>query len=390
MISVEGLTKSYGDRGSGVAAVNELSFEVKEGEFYTLLGPSGCGKTTTLKCVAGLERADHGTIRLGDTVVVSDRVFVPTHRRDIGMVFQNYAVWPHMNAFDNVAFPLRSLGRSRSRKKMEQQVLEALELVNLRGLEDRMATQLSGGQQQRLSLARALVREPRVLLLDEPLSNLDAKLRESMRIEVSLIQRRLGITALFVTHDQAEALAMSDRIAVMRDGKIVQEGSPRAIYHEPADEFVASFVGSTNLIHGVVTEGLRRDDAQEGGLTEVETPLGTLKCGRRATGASRSVVVAVRPEDVVVHEATSTDARGRDNTYEGVVELGLFAGPVADYKISLAAGVVLSARGPSRTQMARNAPVLVELPPQVCHVLPPRESEHPAETVSASAAGAGA
>ena len=251
-IRVDQLLHQYSDRGKAVTAVDHVSFEVEENQFYTLLGPIGCGKTTTLRCIAGLELPTSGTIELGGTVVVSDRGIVPTHRRDIGMVFQDYAVWPHMSVFDNVAFPLK-VGKRLASSVVKERVYEALSLVNMEQYIDRRATQLSGGQQQRLSLARALVRQPAVLLLDEPLSNLDAKLREQMRKELRLIQRRLKVTTIFVTHDQVEALSMSNRIAVMKDGVIVQEGSPRDIYLAPNSEFVAAFIGATNFIRGTVT-----------------------------------------------------------------------------------------------------------------------------------------
>src|SRR5690606_19620522 len=217
MIRVSDLVKIYQADGAreAVRAVDEISFTVEEGQFYTLLGPSGCGKTTTLRCIAGLERANGGTIELADTVVVSDRLFVPPYRRDIGMVFQSYAVWPHMSVYDNVAFPLQVGSNRPTRAEVRKRVSDALELVRLARYEKRSATQLSGGQQQRLSLARAIVREPSVLLLDEPLSNLDARLRERMRGELSAIQQRLGVTTIYVTHDQIESLSMSDRIAVM-------------------------------------------------------------------------------------------------------------------------------------------------------------------------------
>ena len=227
MLQVTTLRKTFlTDRGD-VRAVEDISFDVEDGRFFTLLGPSGCGKTTTLRCVAGLERPESGTIRLDDHTLSGSGHFVPTHARDIGMVFQSYAIWPHLSVFENVAFPLRVSERAPSRAETRRLVEEALALVGLEGLEDRPAPQLSGGQQQRLALARALVRRPKLLLLDEPLSNLDAKLRERMRIELRQLQRRLGITTVYVTHDQGEALFLSHRIAVMQAGKIVQEGAPR-------------------------------------------------------------------------------------------------------------------------------------------------------------------
>jgi iron(III) transport system ATP-binding protein len=369
VIDVRNLVKTYA-AASSARAVNDLTFHVAEGEFYTLLGPSGCGKTTTLKCVAGLERPDSGVIALGETVVVSDRAFVPTHRRDIGMVFQNYAVWPHMSVFDNVAFPLQVRARagSRSRRQFRDKVMQALEMVNLAGYENRMSTALSGGQQQRLSLARALVREPRVLLLDEPLSNLDAKLRESMRTELSLIQRRLGITALFVTHDQAEALAMSDRIAVMRDGAIVQEGTPREIYHHPADEFVASFVGSTNLFDGEVVGDAGGED-----VLRITTGFGVVASTvdpRRPVG--RTAAVTIRPEDVRLHRPDA-GVRG-ENVFEGTVEIGQFVGGFTQYRVELPGEQWLTALASSHEDLATGERVLVELPRDRCRVLPPAET----------------
>ena len=362
MIEVIDLVKTY--TGSTTPAVAGVSFTVPQGGFYTLLGPSGCGKTTTLRCIAGLERPDSGTIRLGQTVVVSDRVFIPTFRRDIGMVFQNYAVWPHMTVFENVAFPLRVGKEKRTGAAIDRKVLEALELVGLNGLEKRMATQLSGGQQQRLSVARALVREPDVLLLDEPLSNLDAKLRERMRSELLLIQRRVGITTLFVTHDQVEALSMSDRIAVMDQGRIVQEGTPREIYHAPANEFVAGFIGSTNLFPGRV---VARD---AGGQLVIETGAGQLRAegdgidAGAAPGAS--VMVAIRPENIVLHRADAGPAGGA-NMLAGGVEIGLFTGTSVEYHVRVA-GQLLQARVSSRVDFARGDAIRVELPAESIRV----------------------
>ena len=367
MIRVTDLRKVYA--GSQAPAVDDVSFTVQEGSFYTLLGPSGCGKTTTLRCTAGLERPDKGTIELGERVVLSDRVFVPVHQRDIGIVFQSYAVWPHMTVFENVAFPLRVARRPPPRAKLRDRVEAALELVGLSGFERRMATQLSGGQQQRLSLARAIVREPQVLLLDEPLSNLDAKLRERMRSELSLIQRRLKITTLFVTHDQIEALSMSDRIGVMRQGKIVQEAAPREIYHRPGSEFVASFIGSTNLVRGTVTEAGRGEAAGEAGQVRVRTGLGVVQCpSERAWSPGAEVVVAARPEDVVIHreERHHGHAPG-GNVYPAVVRLGLFTGTSVDYQLEVGDQVV-QARVSSRINLERGDRVHVELPPAACAV----------------------
>ncbi|MEX2548018.1 MAG: ABC transporter ATP-binding protein [Chloroflexota bacterium] len=364
MIRVTQLRKTY--PGQAAPAVAGVSFTVDEGRFYTLLGPSGCGKTTTLRCIAGLEQPDSGTIELGDTVVVSDRVNVPTYRRDLGMVFQSYAVWPHMDVFENVAFPLR-VGRRRMRGEVvRQKVTTALELVGLSGLERRMATELSGGQQQRLSVARAIVREPKVLLLDEPLSNLDAKLRERMRGELTLIQRRLGLTTLFVTHDQIEALSMSDQVAVMKDGIIVQQGTPRDIYHSPASEFVASFIGSTNLVPGEV------EGPGENGTVRVSTPCGTLDCETSYDWApGRAVMIAVRPEEIEVHRrsGSSHGALEAPNVIAGKVQIGLFTGTFVDYHVEVD-GMTLQARSGSRRPMEEGEDIQLVLPPNACRLFP--------------------
>jgi iron(III) transport system ATP-binding protein len=248
---VRGLVKEFG--GNAAPAVNDVSFDVEDGELLVLLGPSGCGKTTTLRMIAGLEEPDAGDIWLGSVLASSaDRnVFLPTEKRNIGMVFQSYAIWPHMTVFDNVAYPLRV--RHAPRKLIQERVGATLELIGLTGFESRPATQLSGGQQQRVALARALVFEPRILLLDEPLSNLDAKLRVHMRTELKHLQEATGITSIFVTHDQAESMALADRIVVMNRGHIEQIGSPADVYERPRTRFVNDFVGSMNALQGVVS-----------------------------------------------------------------------------------------------------------------------------------------
>jgi iron(III) transport system ATP-binding protein len=362
MIQVTDLVKIYPN--GRVRAVDGVSFTVEEGEFYTLLGPSGCGKTTTLRCIAGLERADGGSIELDDVAVVSDKVFVPTYRRDIGMVFQSYAVWPHMTVFENVAFPLR-VGQRMRGDAVRERVDKALTLVGLEQFSKRMATQLSGGQQQRLSLARAIVREPKVLLLDEPLSNLDAKLRERMRGELSVIQRRLGVTTLFVTHDQIEALSMSDRIAVMDGGRIVQEGDPKEIYHSPANEFVASFIGSTNLFMGE----LDGSPASSPDRQRIRMEFGVLECSLNPTlEPGKSVIVAIRPEDVVVHHGNGSSNEisvNHPNLYDGSIGIGLFTGTSVEYYLDVE-DTLIQARAGSRVQLKRGDHVRVEIPPEGC------------------------
>jgi iron(III) transport system ATP-binding protein len=362
MIRVTDLLKIYPN--GQVRAVDGVSFTVEEGEFYTLLGPSGCGKTTTLRCIAGLERPEGGSIELDDVAVVADKVYVPTYQRDIGMVFQSYAVWPHMTVYENVAFPLR-VGKQRLRPDtIRDRIDKALTLVGLDQYAGRMATQLSGGQQQRLSLARAIVREPKVLLLDEPLSNLDAKLRERMRGELSVIQRRLGVTTLFVTHDQIEALSMSDRIAVMDGGRIVQEGDPQEIYQRPVNEFVASFIGSTNLFLGE----LDPTPASTPDRIRVNLPFGDLEVGANPTLVpGKPIIVAIRPEDVVLMPAAAPRSVGLDhpNVFEGGVGIGLFMGTSVEYYLDVS-DTLIQARAGSRIQLKRGDQVRVEIPPHAC------------------------
>ncbi|HEY3168961.1 MAG TPA: ABC transporter ATP-binding protein, partial [Candidatus Binatia bacterium] len=315
-VNVNGLGKTFQTMDGRVDAIQDLSFEVEPGQFYTLLGPSGCGKSTTLRCLAGLERPDQGEIRIGDRVVSSPTIFLPPNERPIGMVFQSYAIWPHMTVFNNVAFPLKQ--QKVRKNEREQLVMEALALVQMKDLAHRPAPYLSGGQQQRVALARALVSKPQVLLLDEPLSNLDAKLREELRLEIKELLQRVGITAVYVTHDQAEALAMSDRVAVMFGGKILQEASPRELYLQPNARFVAQFIGQVNFFEGMVLESSRN------GLGMVKTPQGEFRCVLPAVIQSGAkALVAIRPESFLV----STEMRGNAaNLLRGKVEKSVFLG----------------------------------------------------------------
>jgi iron(III) transport system ATP-binding protein len=320
MIRLQEIRKFYHTNRGEVEAVRGVNLEVPEGEFYTLLGPSGCGKSTTLRCIAGLEMPDEGEISIGDEVVFSSSAdtAAPAHKRPIGMVFQSYAIWPHMGVFNNVAFPLLHGRFKLTRREVEKRVIKALSLVHLDDLADRPAPLLSGGQQQRVALARALVAEPKVLLLDEPLSNLDAALREEMRIEIRRLVKELGLTALYVTHDQTEALTMSDRVGVMASGQILQEGAPESIYFHPKDPFIAFFVGKINLLEGKVLRHI-----EEESVSIVLTALGELRCRPSSdVGGEDQVFIAWRPEILECHRTHPTGV----NVVEGKVESISFLG----------------------------------------------------------------
>ncbi len=350
MLVVENLRKSFTTDRGGVRAVEEVSFTVEDGRFYTLLGPSGCGKTTTLRCIAGLERPEGGQIVLDGRMLSGNGKFVAPHARDIGMVFQSYAIWPHMSVFQNVAFPLEVAKPRPSRAEIRKAVEGALALVGLEGLEDRPAPQLSGGQQQRLALARALVRQPKILLLDEPLSNLDAKLRERMRIELRELQRRLRITTVYVTHDQTEALFLSHRITVMQNGRLVQEGSPRDIYADPRSGFVADFVGLATFLPGAVTDG---------GIRALG---GTVRCSvpsELAPGAKALLVL--RPENIHVRPR----AEGVANEFQGTLRVAAFLGDHLDCVVEIQ-DLLIRARAHPSVQFRREQAVWVEFPVEHC------------------------
>ncbi len=330
MLSVKSLSTEYTTAdGQVVKAAQDVSFDVPDGAFFTLLGPSGCGKTTTLRSIAGLERPKSGIVEVGGRAVFSSAqgIFMAPNRRNFGMVFQSYAIWPHMNVFKNAAFPLEVREKRLGRKDIERKVMRVLNAVELADLADRDATKLSGGQQQRLALARALVMEPELLLLDEPLSNLDAKLRQKMRFELKRMQNDFGLTTVYVTHDQSEALALSHEIAVMHEGRIVQIGSPRDIYERPMNRFVADFVGTTNFIDGTMIF------TAENGYGRVTTALGemSVRCAENLP-KNRSVVVSVRPEDVELREAVATPDED-ENVFHGCVESKVFLGEYLDFQV---------------------------------------------------------
>jgi len=300
-VQLEGLTKRF----DAVTAVDDISLEIESGEFFSLLGPSGCGKTTTLRLIAGFERPDAGRIVIGDTDVTD----TPPHRRPVNTVFQSYALFPHLSVEQNVAFGLRF--RSMSKDECRARVHEVLELVRLGGYERRRPHQLSGGQQQRVALARALVLSPSVLLLDEPLGALDAKLRRDLQVELKSLQREIGITFLYVTHDQEEALTMSDRLAVMAHGKVEQLGTPREVYEHPSTTFVADFLGVSNLMRGRVVGGGRVD---VGGIT--------LAAARGDVGAAGVVRLTIRPERVRIEPPGVAGTNRVPATIERFVYLG--------------------------------------------------------------------
>jgi iron(III) transport system ATP-binding protein len=329
-VTIRGLSKSY---GAGTAAVSDLDLVIRDNSFVTLLGPSGCGKTTTLRLIAGYMRPDAGTIHVGDKLVSSPDGVLPPEHRGMGMVFQNYAVWPHKTVYENVVFGLKL--RKVPREKARRQVADALALVNLAGLDERLPSQLSGGQQQRVALARSLVVEPGILLLDEPLSNLDAKLRERMRTELKELQRRTGITFVYVTHDQAEALALSDQIAVIHSGRLQQFGSPDEVYTRPKNRVVADFMGHVNFLAGTMETGAT---VRLGGGEAI-----TL--GSTSTIAPGSPVeLAVRPEDIIL----APRANASTDSMTARVTQRTFLGNLNEYLVTLLSGAAIRAQTPPK------------------------------------------
>lgn len=369
MLKINALFTEYtNELGQPVKAAQDINIEVPEGHFFTLLGPSGCGKTTTLRSIAGLERPKSGEISVDDVAVYSGsrNIFVQPNQRGFGMVFQSYAIWPHMDVFTNTAFPLQVGKKKYTRGEIDAKVMKVLAAVQLDHLRDREATKLSGGQQQRLALARALVMEPKLLLLDEPLSNLDAKLRELMRFELKRLQRELKITTVYVTHDQSEALALSHQVAVMNQGRIQQIGSPRDIYERPQTQFVADFVGTTNFVDGTVVT-----KEAEQGYYVIDTEIGPLRSySVEPVRAGDKVVLSIRPEDVYLTEEKPDDTTV--NAWHALVSQKVFLGEAMDFQVKVGERTLLCKTHPSvRTPNGQR--VWARIEPGKCIAMPASE-----------------
>jgi spermidine/putrescine transport system ATP-binding protein len=326
-VRLDRVSKLFGD----TAAVDELSLDIEEGEFFSMLGPSGCGKTTTLRMIGGFEEPTIGTVYLGGRDVTD----LPPYKRDVNTVFQSYALFPHLNVFENVAFGLRR--KKVDKGDIDRRVREAMSLVDLAGFEKRKPGQMSGGQQQRVALARALVNQPKVLLLDEPLGALDLKLRRLMQLELKRIQQEVGITFIYVTHDQEEAMTMSDRFAVMRFGKIEQIGAPEAVYEAPATEFVAGFLGASNLLDGELKDSTN-------GLTSIATSDGSIVLAQSdhiPSGIGPAVRVGVRPEKITIVPDEGAPPAGR-NSVNGLLRMSTYIGVNYQYKVQGPGGIELT------------------------------------------------
>ncbi|HEY4201319.1 MAG TPA: ABC transporter ATP-binding protein [Devosiaceae bacterium] len=360
VLDVRNFEKAFGS----YKAVRNVSFSLNEGEILAIVGPSGCGKTTTLRCIAGLERPTGGEIALGDQVVASATTFVPPEKRDIGMVFQSYALWPHKTVAQNIAYGLTL--RRQSKEEVAEAVRRGLDLVGLSGLEQRYPSELSGGQQQRVALARSVVTRPRILLLDEPLSNLDAKLRERMRDDIKSLIKSLQISAVHITHDQSEAMGIADRIIVMRDGRIEQEGSARELYRRPAGRFVADFIGSVSFLEGEIV-GVGSDGTRIRLAPDLE--IAARGMGNGAVGDR--VTVALRPENA---ELSST-APGDANVFAGRIAAENFLGSYSEYLVEHGA---VRFKAHSRLDLAVGDAVFVSIDPALV-------SFYPAETERAAA-----
>lgn len=371
MITLQGVSKTFPSQEGLVKAVANVSLEIPDGAFFTFLGPSGCGKSTTLRCIAGLERPDSGIIKIGEQVVYDGTrgIAVPTYRRHIGMVFQSYAIWPHMTVFDNVAYPLKLKGLPR--EVIGEKVLNAIKTVGLTGLERRPAPRLSGGQQQRVAVARALVREPTVLLMDEPLSNLDAKLREEMRRELRTLQKEIGVTVVYVTHDQQEALALSDLIAVMDKGVLLEIGNPEEIYYHPRTKVAASFVGASNQLTAVL-------ESTDGGVACGQSEVGKVLFDfREDAGAAfqpgRAVTILIRPEMTTLVSA-GTGFTESANAWLGNVKFKVFTGGYTEYVVEVHK-LDIKVRLHSSDRYLVGDSVVVKVAPEHCLAFPRETNE---------------
>ena len=356
-VSLQSLTKTF----TGLAAVNGLTLEIKNGEFVSLLGPSGCGKTTTLRLLAGFLQPDSGEILVNGEVVSSASLLVPPERRNMSMIFQSYAVWPHMTVFQNVAYGLKF--KKLANREIDERTERLLRVVHLEALKQRYPAELSGGQQQRVALARALVVEPQILLLDEPLSNLDANLREEMRFEIRRLHEEFGITTIYVTHDQGEAMVASDRIAVMNKGKIIQVGAPQEIFEEPMTRFVAEFIGKTNILAGRL-EGGNKVRLAAGPSVAVSPP---------ADLSGGETFVCIRPHNLVLvgdeSEARGLVGRGY-NLFTGTIQRRIYFGDAIDYLIGLAPnGAALRILAPPSQRYEMGRTVFALARPEHCVVV---------------------
>jgi iron(III) transport system ATP-binding protein len=358
-IRIRNVSKYYYSEGKTIAALDHVDLVIPANRIFTLLGPSGCGKTTLLRCIVGLEMPDSGEIAIGDEVVFSTEkdIYVPTEKRALGMVFQTYAIWPHMNVFDNVAYPLQT--RNQSKEEIRRKVEKTLHFVQLDGFENRPATKLSGGQQQRVALARALVAEPKVILFDEPLSNLDAKLREETRKELRVFLTELGITAVYVTHDRIEALSLSDIVAVMKTGRIVEVGTPWEIYFDSDRRFVSDFIGRTNFIEGKIAP-------PEGGLTRIETEIGLIASAKRVDAPpGTAVTVGIRPEFIRVLGPGEKDG---ENIFRGRVESLVFVGDAYEGEVRIGETLLIFRIEPT-TAVRKGGEIALHFDPRHCAIL---------------------
>ncbi|MBI5032214.1 MAG: ABC transporter ATP-binding protein [Chloroflexi bacterium] len=354
-LTLDHLTKKFPARGTAgeVSAVDDVSLSIEKGQFVTLLGPSGCGKTTTLRLIAGFEFPTSGVIELDKQRLEN----VPPNRRDMAMVFQSYAIFPHLNVFENIAYGLKI--KKLSTTEIKKRIDEVMKLTQLTGLENRAPNQLSGGQQQRVALARALVVEPKVLLFDEPLSNLDAKLREEMRFEIRDLQKRLGITAIYVTHAQEEALVMSDLIAIMNNGKLAQLGSPEEIYERPRSRFVADFIGLSDFI-----------PAQVESMDDRTTRITAANCvftvpASQEVAVGQSLLLHIRPYDIKFVTEQSDQ-----NVLNGTIKQATYLGNIMDYRVAIQHGVDVRVQSDTFQRYKAGDYIQLYFPPERCHLIP--------------------